>query len=389
MIILVFNTGSSSIKYRLLDMNVEETIVQGMVEHIGGKSIITQKTGNGDVQSYNVALPDHRTAFYYLFSLLDEKREIDAIGHRIAHGGICYTQPTIITDRVISVIEELAEFAPLHNRANALGIRICSEVFGSAIPQVAVFDTAFHKDLPPYAFLYPLPYRYYTDYGIRRFGFHGISHRYASERCTQLMGRNELRIITCHLGNGCSVAAIKNGVCLDTSMGLTPNEGVMMGTRSGSIDPTILSYIAKHERIPYEDVLEVSIRESGLLGISGVSNDYRDLAKSNSERTQLAIHMQEYQILKIIGSYIAVLDGVDAIVFTGGIGEHVPELRLYICEHLNYAGVVLDDAANCSSNAEKRISAVSSKVEIFVIPANEELVIAKDTVYALDAHNNR
>lgn len=380
MMVLVVNTGSSSIKYQLINMNTEETVIQGIVEHIGEESIITQKMRNGGVHSHSIYLPDHRAAFYHFLSLLENKDEINTIGHRVAHGGTYYTEPTRITEEVIAKIEALAEFAPLHNRANALGIRICQEVFGEDLPQVAVFDTAFHKDIPPHAFLYPIPYRYYVDYGVRRFGFHGISHRYVSERCAQLMGRSGLKIISCHLGNGCSIAALKDGICLDTSMGFTPNEGVMMGTRSGSVDPYALSYVAKREGCSYESLLEICNMESGLLGISGESNDYRELMVSNGERANLAVHMQQYQILKTIGACLAVLDGADAIVFTGGIGENAPELRQFICKHLKYIGIVIDDVANYSAEKEKCISVDLSKIKVFVIPTNEELMIARDAI---------
>ena len=384
--ILVFNTGSSSIKYQLIDMRSERTIIQGIVEHIGGESMVTQKQ-DGGIRSDNKYLPDHRAAFYHVLSLIEDKEAICAIGHRVAHGGAYYTKPTMISDEVISNIERLAEFAPLHNGANALGIRTCVEVFGKNVPQVAVFDTAFHKDMPPHAFLYPIPYRYYTEYDVRRFGFHGISHQYISERCAQLLGCKVSRIISCHLGNGCSVAAIRNGVCLDTTMGFTPNEGLMMGTRSGSVDPFVLNYIEKRENLTNDELLEICNRESGLLGISGVSNDYRDLIECNDERSNLALRMQQYQILKTIGSYLAVLDGADAIVFTGGIGEHVPALRQYICERLAYVGVALDGTKNHSDELEKCISTPSSRIHVFVIPANEELMIARAVVSVLGNPN--
>ncbi len=389
MVILVINTGSSSIKYQLIDMVRESTVLRGIIERIGGDSVVTYTAENSHTQTKNISLTNHYAAFSYLTALLSNREKICAIGHRVAHGGKHYTSPTLITDEVISNIDALAEFAPLHNKANLLGIHACIEVFGTGIPQVAIFDTAFHKDIPRYAYLYPIPYRYYTDYGIRRFGFHGISHRYASERCAQLMGRSDLRIITCHLGNGCSIAAVKNGVSIDTSMGLTPNEGIMMGTRCGSIDPTIISYIAKCERITYEEALNISNRESGLLGISGQSNDYRDLVQYNNDQAGLALQMQKYQIMKAIGSYLAILSGADAIVFTGGIGEHVPELRKYVCEHLNFAGIILDNDANISADADKRISAADSKVEVYVIPANEELIIARDTLSVLEMNNTK
>lgn len=310
--------------------------------------------------------------------MVGESSEISAIGHRIVHGGVSCTSPRIITDEVLKEIAAASEFAPLHNPANITGIRACRKVFGDHVPQVAIFDTAFHKELPPRAYLYPVPYKYYTDYGIRRFGFHGISHRYASQRCAELMGRKDIRIITCHLGNGCSLAAIQNGICIDNSMGMTPNEGLMMGTRSGSIDPAIITYIAKREGLSYEEILEICNQEAGLLGVSGVSNDYRDLIKSDDPQAKLALEIQQYQIVKMVGSYLTAMNGADAIVFTGGIGENAPELRQYICDHLQFANVALNDTINCQGKGERTISAPSSKISVYVIPANEELAIAKE-----------
>lgn len=384
MLILVINSGSSSIKYQLLDMASEAFVAGGIIERIGGNSCILYKDAEGHRWQKELSLPTHREAFRELLSVLEHVGEIGAIGHRVVHGGTRYTTPTLITEDVLAVVEAFSEFAPLHNSANILGIRACMETFGSDIPQVAVFDTAFHMSLPPHAYLYPIPYNYYEKYGIRRFGFHGISHRYASERCAQLMGRQELKIITCHLGNGCSLAAVKNGVCIDTSMGLTPNEGVMMGTRSGSIDPSIPAYIAKLEGISHEEALDICNRESGLQGISGISNDYRDLSQSDSWQAALALEMQRYQILKTVGSYLAAMDGADAIVFTGGIGENAPELRNYICDHLRYAGVALNEAANRDQTGERRISSENSRMAVFVIPANEELVITRDTYATIE-----
>lgn len=384
MLILVINSGSSSIKYQLLDMASEAFVAGGIIERIGGNSRITRKDADGHQWQKELSLPTHREALRELLSVLAHAGEIRAIGHRVVHGGTRYTSPTLITEDVLAVIEASSEFAPLHNSANILGIRACMEAFGPEIPQVAVFDTAFHMNIPPYAYLYPIPYNYYEKYGIRRFGFHGISHRYASERCAQLMGRQDLKIITCHLGNGCSLAAVKNGVCIDTSMGMTPNEGVMMGTRSGSIDPSIPAYIAKWEGISYEEALDICNRESGLQGVSGISNDYRDLSQSDNEKAALALEMQRYQILKTIGSYLAAMDGADAIVFTGGIGENAPELRQYICDHLHYVGVVLDETENREQTGECCISSKNSKVAVFVIPTNEELVIARETCAFID-----
>ena len=379
MLILIINSGSSSIKYQVVDMPGESTVAQGIIERIGGASRMIHKTVDGRTIRKDICLANHHDACEQLLPLIDELGEISAIGHRIVHGGVSGTSPKIITDEVLKEIGAASEFAPLHNPANVIGIRACRKAFGDQIPQVAVFDTAFHKDLPPRAYLYPIPYRYYTDYGIRRFGFHGISHRYASQRCAELMGREDIRIITCHLGNGCSLAAIENRICIDTSMGMTPNEGLMMGTRSGSIDPAIITYIAKREGPSYEEILEICNRKAGLLGISGISNDYRDLVKSDNPQAKLALEIQQYQIVKMIGSYLTAMNGTDAIVFTGGIGENASELRQYVCDHLHFAGVVLDNSKNCNDKGERKISKPSSKISVYVIPANEELAIAKET----------
>ena len=264
-----------------------------------------------------------------------------------------------------------------------MGIRACMDAFGKDVPQVVVFDTGFHSTMPKHAYLYSLPYEYYEKYGIRRFGFHGLSHRYISERCAELIGKRELKVITCHLGNGCSLAAVKNGVSLDTSMGLTPNEGCMMGTRSGNIDPAILDYVAKQENCSYAEVLDVCNQKSGLLGVSGISNDYRDLSVSSEERAALALDMQKYQLVKIIGSYLAAMDGADALVFSGGIGTNAVDLRAGICSSLNYAGVILDSEANNSARGETCISTPDSKIAVYVIPTDEEMIIALDTYHLL------
>lgn len=380
MLVLVVNTGSSTIKYQLLNMNQEEILISGLIEKIGGEAIVSHRKAGYNPMVATVHLTDHRSAFQYLMQLLKEEPRIDAIGHRMVHGGTRFTAPTLITKEVMDVVREYSEFAPLHNAANLQGVDACMQVFGVSIPQVAVFDTAFHRGLPDHAYLYPLPYRYYENYGIRKFGFHGISHRYASERCAEIMGRKKLRVITCHLGNGCSLAAVRNGRCIDTSMGMGPNEGVMMGTRSGSVDISALNYIAKHEGIDIDEMITVTNRESGLLGVSGISNDYRELCVSSDPRARLALQMQTYQIQKMIGAYMAAMNGVDAIVFTGGIGENVPQLRKAICDNLEYVGVKLDEDANCLSSDERRISTKASDVSVFVIPAREELVIARDTV---------
>lgn len=377
--ILVINTGSSSVKFKLIRFPDEEVSVHGQIERIGGESTISCWRKGKPAWEQTMALPDYNAAFTQLFALLEDAGTIDAVGHRVAHGGNRYTEPTRITPAVLAEIEANSQFAPLHNQANIMGIRACISAFGEELPQVAVFDTGFHASIPQYAYLYPVPYEYYEKYGIRRFGFHGLSHRYVSERCAQLMGRKDIKIITCHLGNGCSLAAVKDGASVDTSMGLTPNEGCMMGTRSGSIDPAILDYVASQEDCSYREVLDVCNRKSGLLGISGVSNDYRDLSQSDGERAALALQMQQYQIVKIIGSYAAAMDGVDALVFTGGIGTHAAQLRQQVCKSLRYMGLILNETANSQNPLEKRISADNSAIAVYVIPTDEEMIIARDT----------
>lgn len=382
--ILVINTGSSSVKFKLFEMDRNETLLHGQMERIGGDSVVRYSFNEGAAQIRNEQISDYGAAFRRLLELVSDFGEIDAIGHRVAHGGNRYTEPTLITDKVVQEIEENSQFAPLHNRANVMGILACMNAFGKKIKQVAVFDTGFHATLPKHAYMYSLPYEYYEKYGIRRFGFHGLSHRYISNRCAELMGKKTLKVITCHLGNGCSLAAVKDGISLDTSMGLTPNEGCMMGTRSGNVDPAILEYIAKRENCSYEEMLDVCNQKSGLLGISGISNDYRDLSNSSEERALLALDMLKYQLVKMIGSYLAAMDGADAIVFSGGIGMHAADLRSDICNSLSYAGVVLDPVSNRNAHGELRVSAHDSKIAVYVIPTDEEKMIAMDTYQLLN-----
>lgn len=390
MIVLVINAGSSSMKFLLIDMPSEAVLTKGTVEKISDGVYRLYRTAYGKTMRKDFPAENHQEAIKYLLTSLlagenpciASVQEIGAIGHRIAHGGASYQQPVRITEEVIAEIHHCEKYAPLHNGANLAGIYACLSVFGPEIPQVAVFDTAFHRTLPPYAYLYPLPYQYYEKYGIRRYGFHGLSHRYVSQRCGEIMGRRDSKVITCHLGNGCSLAAVRNGVCMDTTMGFTPNEGIMMGTRCGSIDPAVPAYIAEQEGVSYEEALRICTHQSGLLGISGISGDYRALMRSKDPRAKLALEMQWYQILKFIGAYWAVMGGVDAIVFTGGIGENIPQLRQYICNHLQNAGVALDSEANLTIREEGRISTAASAIAVYVIPSNEELVIARD-VYTL------
>ena len=300
-------------------------------------------------------------------------------------GGSIFPNSCLVTPEVIDKIEELGALAPLHNPAHVLAIRACIKTFGDKIPQVVVFDTSFHQTMPPKAYMYPLPYEYYEKYGVRKYGAHGTSHRFVSDRVAAIEGKpkKDLKIITCHLGNGCSITAVKDGVCVDTSMGFTPLDGFMMGTRSGTLDPSALTYIAEKEHLSPEDVNTICNKKSGMLGISGISNDNRDIcaaAEAGNKRAQLAIEMQRYEILKFIGSYIAAMDGVDAIAFTGGIGENDPELRKYVCGNLSFIGVEIDDAQNKLRGKEVKISTENSRVNVYVIPTNEELAIARDTL---------
>lgn len=391
--IFVVNAGSSSLKYQLIDMDNEQVLAKGLCERIGVTGAISHKTADGLTYSAETPMPTHSEAFeavvYALTKsdakVIDSFDEISAIGHRIVQGGSIFPDSCLVTPDVIDKIEKLGALAPLHNPAHVLAIRACLKTFGNKIPQVVVFDTSFHQTMPPKAYMYPLPYEYYEKYGIRKYGAHGTSHRFVSDRVAALENKpkKDLKIITCHLGNGCSITAVKDGVCADTSMGFTPLDGFMMGTRSGTLDPSALTYIAEKEHLSPEDVNSICNKKSGMLGISGVSNDNRDIcaaAEAGNERAKLAIEMQRYEILKFVGSYIAAMNGVDAIAFTGGIGENDPELRRYVCENLTFIGAKIDNEKNQSRGKEVKISTPDSKVDIFVIPTNEELAIARDTL---------
>ena len=312
--------------------------------------------------------------------------EVAAVGHRIVQGGALFSRSVLVDEDVIDGIESLIPLAPLHNSAHVQGIRACREVFGEEVPEVVVFDTAFHSTMPPEAYMFAVPYEYYEKYKIRRYGFHGTSHRYVSHRCADLMGKplEEIKMISCHLGNGSSITAIKDGKVIDTSMGLTPLDGFMMGTRTGTLDPSVVTFIAEKENLSPHEMDELLNKKSGLLGISGVSSDDRDITKAEhegNERAALAHKMLDYQIKKFIGSYAAALDGCDAIVFTAGLGENQSEHRFHICNSLTYLGIKIDPALNDEmvGGKEGKISAPDSKVDVFVIPTNEELVIARDT----------
>ncbi len=390
--VFVVNAGSSSLKYQLIDMETEQMLAKGLCERIGTTGAISHKSASGKKYEAEIPMPTHSEAFeavVYALTKSDAKvinsfDEVSAIGHRIVQGGDIFKGPALITEDVLNKIEELGVMAPLHNYAHVLAIRACIKTFGTDIPQVAVFDTSFHQTMEPKAYMFALPYEYYEKLHVRRYGAHGTSHRFVSDRVAVIENKpkKDLKIITCHLGNGCSITAIKDGVCADTSMGFTPLDGFMMGTRSGGVDPSALTYIAQKENLSAKDMDNLLNKKSGMFGVSGVSNDNRDIgvaAESGNARAKLAIDMQRYQILKFVGSYIAAMNGVDAIAFTGGIGENDPELREYVCKNLGYMGVKIDKEANKIRGREIKISTAESKVDVFIIPTNEELAIARDT----------
>lgn len=396
--ILVINCGSSSLKYQLMDMSDEAVLCKGAIERIGmpinggEENVIVQKDGNR--YTYDKELLTHTAAFNEVKYILSEGEykvinsfdEIDAIGHRVVQGGDKYTQSVLIDEDVANTIEELSPLAPLHNPANLQGYKACLEVVGSKVPQVAVFDTAFHSTMPAKAYMYAVPYEYYEKYGVRRYGFHGTSHKFVSHRVAERMGKDikDLKIITCHIGNGASIAAVKRGKVIDTSMGFTPLDGFMMGTRSGGVDPSVVTFIMKKLGLTPDEMDNILNKESGVSAISGVSSDDRDVTAAQArgeERAILAHEMQAYEIAKYIGSYVAAMRGVDAIVFTGGIGENGVWLRSKICSYLKYLGVDINESVNekIQRGAEAELTDPSDKVRVFILATNEELTIARDT----------
>lgn len=393
--ILVINAGSSSLKYQLIDMENEQMLCKGNCERIGLEmGIFSHKTADGRSKKMEVPMKDHTAAFQQVrealtdseVGVLESLDEVSAIGHRIVQGGALFSESVLVDEKVIEGIESLIPLAPLHNGAHVQGIRACQAVFGENVPEVVVFDTAFHSTMPPEAYMFAIPYEYYEKYHVRRYGFHGTSHRYVSHRCAELMGRplEDLKLITCHLGNGSSITAIKDGKVLDTSMGLTPLDGFMMGTRSGALDPSVVTFIAEKENMTPQEMSELLNKKSGLLGISGVSSDDRDVTaaeKAGNERAILAHKMLVYEIKKFIGGYVAAMDGCDAIVFTAGLGENQSTHRRNICNNMTYLGLEVDEALNQEmvGGREGEISTPDSKVKVYVIPTNEELVIARDT----------
>ena len=391
--ILVINAGSSSLKYQLFDMDTQSIVAKGLCERIGIDGKFTYKPqveGKEAINAIDIPMPTHNEAIQaVLKALVDEKNgvlksmsEIDAVGHRVLHGGQKFTKSMLVDDTVLAAIEECIPLGPLHNPANLMGIRACAEVM-PGVPQVTVFDTAFHQTMPKSSYIYAIPYEYYEKYSVRRYGFHGTSHRYVSAQAIKLLGGKAegTKVITCHLGNGSSLAAVKDGKCFDTSMGLTPLEGVPMGTRSGSMDPAIVEFIANKEGISTSETLTMLNKKSGVLGISGVSSDFRDLdnaAAQGNERAELALEIFAYDVKKYIGSYVAAMNGVDAIVFTAGLGENSAEMRERITNGLDYLGIEIDKEKNAVRGTVD-ITGKNSKVKVFVIPTNEELVIAMDT----------
>ncbi len=389
--ILVINAGSSSLKYQLIDMENESLLAKGLCERIGIDGRLTHKPQNGKpVYEADVPFPTHKEAIEAVLEKLTSKEygvvetmaEIGAVGHRVLHGGIEFTESCVVDDACEAAIKKCFSLGPLHNPANLMGIKACQAAM-PGVPQVAVFDTSFGMSMTPEAYIYAIPYEYYENDSIRRYGFHGTSHRFVSARACEIMGKKGTRVINCHLGNGSSVSASIDGKCVDTSMGLTPLEGLPMGTRSGNLDPAILQFIMNKYGYTADEMLNILNKKSGVLGISGVGSDFRDLekaAKEGNERAQLALDKFAYEVRKYIGSYAAAMGGVDIITFTAGLGENGPDMRESICEGLGFLGVHVDHEKNQVRGKETDISAADSTVKVYVIPTNEELMIARDTL---------
>lgn len=390
--VLVINAGSSSLKYQLIDMDTKAVMAKGLCERIGIDGKLTHQGKTDDKYKADVAMPTHADAIKAVIDILLDKEwgvisdmsEINAVGHRVVHGGEYFADSVLITEKVIKAIEDCIPLAPLHNPPNLVGIHACEEVMGKDIPQVAVFDTAFHQSMPQRSYMYAIPYEYYQKYRIRRYGFHGTSHKYVSQQAAEMLGRpiESLKLITCHLGNGSSITAIDGGKSVDTSMGFTPLDGLPMGTRAGNIDPAIIEFLAEHENMNANEVINILNKKSGMLGISGVSSDFRDLDQAiedGNTRAALAKDMFNVSVKKIIGSYIAEMGGVDAIIFTAGVGENDRSVRWDVCEHMEYLGIKIDPEKNKYRGRQMDISVDYARVRVLVIPTNEELVIAQDT----------
>lgn len=399
--VLVINAGSSSLKYQFIDMATEKCLAKGLCEKIGLSGFITHKTSDGRIYEQETEFANHQQAFDKLAQMLIDKKygvieslkEIYAVGHRVVQGADRFCGSVVIDDKVLNDIEEISVLAPLHNPAHIIGIKVCMEVLGKEVPNVAVFDTAFHNTIPKKAHVFALPYEYYEKHHIRKYGFHGTSHKYVSLECAKIMNKDikDLKIVTCHLGNGASITAVDGGKSVDTSMGFTPLDGLLMGTRCGSIDPSIIPYIAERESLGIKEIDEIMNKKSGYLGVSGVSNDYRDVDEAQNqgnERAKLVFDMQNYQIKKYIGAYAAAMNGLDAVVFTGGIGEHSVDTRRESCSNMSFLGIKIDEERNKETYGSlSLISSDDSRVKVFVIPTNEELVIARETVDVLNSNN--
>lgn len=398
--ILVVNAGSSSLKYQLLDMENEEVIAKGNCDRIGIGGHVSAKTGDGRKYEADCDFPTHTEAFEKLVEILttgdtkviDSMSEISAVGHRIVQGADIFDHSCIVTDEIIDRIDALAELAPVHNHPHALALRACKKVIPADCPQVVVFDTAFHQTMPPKAYMFGLPYDVYENYHVRKYGFHGTSHRFVSSELAKAMGKDvkDLKIVSCHLGNGSSITAVDGGKSVDTSMGFTPLDGVVMGTRSGAVDPSAITYVEKKLDLSPSEMSEYLNKKSGFLGVSGVGSDNRDVqqaANDGNERAKLVSDMLVYEIQKYIGSYAAAMNGLDAVLFTGGIGENSWEVREGVCTNMDYFGIKIDKELNRSVRGKLiKISTPDSKVEVWIVPTNEELLIARDTLALVNAN---
>ena len=390
--VLVINCGSSSLKYQLINSDTEAVLAKGLCERIGIDGRLTYQKAGGEKEVTEAAMPTHKEAIQLVLDALTNEKtgavkslaEVNAVGHRVVHGGEKFASSVVINDEVLKAIEECNDLAPLHNPANLIGINACRDLM-PGVPMVAVFDTAFHQTMPEKAYLYGLPYEYYEKYAVRRYGFHGTSHSFVSKHAAEFLGLdlNNSKIIVAHLGNGASISAVLNGKCVDTSMGMTPLEGLVMGTRSGDIDPAIMEFIAKKENLDIAGVMNVLNKKSGVQGISKVSSDFRDLESGMNEGNKLcaaALEVFCYRVAKYIGSYVAAMNGVDAIAFTAGIGENAPLVREKVLAYLGYLGISVDAEANGKRGDDCVISTADSKVKVAVIPTNEELAICRETV---------
>lgn len=391
--VLVINCGSSSLKYQLINSDTEEVLAKGLCERIGIDGRLVYQKAGCDKEITEASMPTHKEAIQMVLDALTNDKtgaiaslkEVNAIGHRVVHGGEKFASSVVITDEVIQAVEECNDLAPLHNPANLIGIRVCGELM-PGVPQVAVFDTAFHQTMPAKAYLYGLPLEYYKNYKVRRYGFHGTSHSFVSKRAAELAGKSydDLKTVVCHLGNGASICAVENGKSVDTSMGLTPLEGLVMGTRSGDIDPAILEFVAKKEGLDISELMTMLNKKSGVYGLSNnLSSDFRDLENAANEgnaQAKVALEVFAYRVAKYVGSYVAAMNGVDVIAFTAGIGENSGTVRSAVLKYLGYLGITVDEKANDTHGEEITISTPDSKVLVMVIPTNEELAIARETV---------